>query len=359
MEFNRNKLSLAVRTALSVGAVVAMGVAGSVQAQDQAATPPEASQAKTLQTVVVTGSHIRRVDLETSNPVITVSAAQIQATGQVTLGNVIQNLPAVTGGLLTPTVNNHNSPGAVPAGRTLIGLRGLGSSRTLFLVDGQRVLNTDMNSIPAAAVERIEVLTDGASSVYGSDAIGGVINIILKSNYQGAEVSANYGVSDRGDGERRGGSFVFGQTSDKGSLLAGLSYNRMDIVVQGQRKFSQSALSLTSSSNPTGPLSVVPGGSTNGKYGKITLPKSIAANFGCANGTKLAANHDAVLAGQAVMGPGDFHCFGNADRYNYATVQALVAPQERLNSFFKGTYHLTDHVDAYMTTYFNKSTASL
>lgn len=120
MGLNRNTLSLAVRTALSVGAVVALGVAGSVQAQDQAATPPEASQAKTLQTVVVTGSHIRRVDLETASPVVTVSAAQIQATGKLTLGDVLQNLPAVTGGLLTPTVNNHNSPGATPAGRTMM-----------------------------------------------------------------------------------------------------------------------------------------------------------------------------------------------------------------------------------------------
>jgi outer membrane receptor protein involved in Fe transport len=358
MNFDRNQLSLAVRAALSVGAVMAVGVTGAVHAQDQAATQPEQSQATTLKTVVVTGSHIRRVDLETASPVITVSAEQIQATGKLTLGDVVQNLPAVTGGLLTPTVNNHNAPGAVPAGRTLIGLRGLGPDRTLLLVDGQRVLNTDMNSIPAAAVERIEVLTDGASSVYGSDAIGGVINVILKSNYQGAQVSTNYGISDHGDGERRGGSFVFGQSSDKGSLLAGISYNKMDIVLQGNRKFSEHVLSLTSNSNPTGPLSTVFGGSTNGQYGKITLPNSIAANFGCANGNKLAVNHGSVAAG-GLLGAGDFHCFGNDDRYNFATVQALVAPQERLSGFFKGTYHLTDHVDAYMTTYMNKSTAAL
>ncbi|MEP7184512.1 MAG: TonB-dependent receptor [Rhodanobacter sp.] len=368
MEFDRNKLSLSIRAALAVGAVVAIGLSGSVYAQDQAAPPPaqdqaapppDKSQAKTLNEVVVTGSHIRRVDLETSNPVITVSAAQIAATGKLTLGDVVKDIPAITGGLLTPNVNNHNSPGAVPAGRTLLGLRGLGSNRTLLLVDGQRILNQDLNSIPAAAVQRIEVLTDGASSVYGSDAIGGVINIILKTNYQGAEATANYGLSDRGDGERRGGSFVFGQSGDKGSLLAGLSYNKMDIVVQGNRKFSESALSLTSSSNPTGPLSVVPGGSTNGRFGKITLPQSIAAKFGCPTGTRLAANHDAVTSGKAVLGTGDFHCFGADDRYNYATVQALVAPQERLNAFFKGTYHISDHIDAYMTTYFNKSTASL
>ena len=102
----------------------------------------------------------------------------------------------------------------------------------------------DLNSIPAAAVERIEVLTDGASAIYGSDAIGGVINIILKTNYQGAQFSTNYGISDRDDGARRGVSFVFGQTSDKGSIMAGVDYNKFDPVEQKNRDFSKDAVSL-------------------------------------------------------------------------------------------------------------------
>src|SRR6185312_12831002 len=232
----------------------------------------------------------------TSSPVIAVSAEQIKATGKLTLGDVMQSLPAVTGGLLTPTVNNQNSPNANPRSRTMVGLRGLGSDRTLTLVDGQRVLNADINAIPAAAVERIEVLTDGASAVYGSDAIGGVINVILKSDYQGAQATVNYGISDHGDGEQRGGGFTFGQSSDKGSLIAGISYNKQDIVLQGNRKFSQYALSLTSNGNPTGPLSVIRGGSNTGIYGSITLPKDVAAQFGCATGPRLAANHDVIAA---------------------------------------------------------------
>ena len=357
MQFDQNRLSRAVRAALSLASVVALGVGGSVHAQDQASSP-EQDAAKKLDAVVVTGSRIRRVDLETSNPVITVTAAEIESSGKATLGDVIQNLPAITGGLLTPTVNNHNAPGAQPAGRTLAGLRGLGSNRTLLLVDGQRVLNADLNSIPTAAVERLEVLTDGASSVYGSDAIGGVINVILKSNYQGTQITANYGLSDRDDGERRGGSFVFGQSGDKGSILAGLSYNKMDLVVQGNRKFSENALSLTSSSDPTGPLLVVPGGSTSGRYGRVTVPAAIARQLGC-SGNRLAANHDVIESGKPLLSLNDFHCFGADDRYNYATLQALVAPQERVNAFAKGNYHLTDNVDAYLTTYANKSTASL
>lgn len=215
MRLDRSELSKAVSTALSMGAVAAVGVAGTAAAQN--ATPAQNNQQpQTLQTIVVTGSHIRRVDLETSNPVVAVTSEQIQATGKLTLGDVIQQLPVISGGIQTPSVNNGGGSGS-----TLVGLRGLGASRTLVLIDGQRIVNADLNAIPSAAVERIEVLTDGASSVYGSDAIGGVINIILKSNYQGAQFQLNYGISDHDDGARRGASFMFGQTSDKGSILAG------------------------------------------------------------------------------------------------------------------------------------------
>src|SRR5579883_2562827 len=234
MRLDRSELSKAVRTALSLGAVAAVGAAGSAYAQNAAPQGQNNQQPQTLQTIVVTGSHIRRVDLETSNPVVAVSAQQIQQTGKLTLGDVVQQLPVITGGIENPRVNNGGGSGA-----TLVGLRGLGASRTLVLVDGQRVINNDLNSIPASAVERIEVLTDGASAVYGSDAIGGVINIILKSNYQGAQFSVNYGISDHDDGERKGVNFMFGQSSDKGSILVGVDYNKFDEVLQSQRAYSK------------------------------------------------------------------------------------------------------------------------
>ena len=355
MRLNPNGLAASVRTALSLGAVAALGIVGTAHGQDQAASQSSQKQMKTLQTVVVTGSHIRRVDLETASPVVTVSAQQIQQTGKLTLGSVIQQLPTITGGMLTPDVNNGNNIGA--AGRTLVGLRGLGPSRTLILIDGQRILNNDMNSIPTAAVERIEVLTDGASSVYGSDAIGGVINIILKTNYQGAQFSANYGISDHDDGERKGASFVFGQTSDKGSILAGVDYNKFDEILQGARKFSHDALSLSGSTNT--PPYVTIGGSSSSPRDNIIVPPDIAAKFGCTSGNRLSLNESAASAGTSPTGPNDYHCFAPTDRYNYASVQALVTPQERTNAFFKGVYHLGDNVDAYMTAYHNKTTAEV
>ncbi|HEV7491071.1 MAG TPA: TonB-dependent receptor plug domain-containing protein, partial [Rhodanobacteraceae bacterium] len=182
-----------------------------------AQTAPQDQDTQKLETITVTGSNIRRVDIETSNPVITIDRAAIQKTGKLTLGDLVQQLPAVTGPNVNPQVNNSGGTGA-----SSIGLRGLGSPRTLVLINGHRYLSGDPNSIPANMVERIEVLTDGASSVYGSDAVAGVVNFILRSDYQGAEFSTNYGISDKDDGESQGYQFTFGQSSDKGSIMAGI-----------------------------------------------------------------------------------------------------------------------------------------
>jgi outer membrane receptor protein involved in Fe transport len=356
MRLDRSELSKAVNTALSLGAVAAVGVAGTAMAQN--ATPDQSNQQQpqTLQTIVVTGSHIRRVDLETSNPVVAISAQEIQATGKLTLGDVVQSLPVITGGVENPRVNNGGGSGA-----TNVGLRGLGAQRTLILIDGARLIGlggvADLNVIPAAAVERIEVLTDGASAVYGSDAIGGVVNIILKSNYQGAQFQLNYGISDHDDGARRGASFVFGQTSDKGSILAGVSYNKFDGVLQSARDWSKDALSASVTAN--GGLSVSVGGSTFAARDFISVDPALAAQFGCSSDQTLSLNPSAWTNSDAPTTNADYHCFGTqpGDKYNYAAVNLLMTPQERTNGFFKGTYHLTDNIDFYGTVIHNKTSS--
>ena len=195
MRLDVNKLSSAVRLALSLGAVATAGSVTAV-AQD-AGTPPPKSQS--LETIVVTGSNIRRVDIETASPVVTIDRAQIQASGKVNLGDLVQELPQMAGAAMTPQVNNGG------AGTAGVSLRGLGSNRTLLLINGHRIpfQLQDLNLLPVSIVERIEVLNDGASAVYGSDAIAGVVNIITRTNYQGAEFGVDYGQSDRDDGKRR------------------------------------------------------------------------------------------------------------------------------------------------------------
>ncbi|MGH8147766.1 MAG: TonB-dependent receptor domain-containing protein [Rhodanobacteraceae bacterium] len=354
-------LHLAIHRALSVpGITAAAGMAlgcigGSAAAQNAAPAPKQTPE--TLQTIVVTGSHIRRVDIETSNPVVVVTAQQIQATGKLTVGSVIQDLPVITGGVENPNVNNGGGSGS-----TVVGLRGLGPSRTLVLIDGQRVIGSngtgsvDLNTIPTAAVERIEVLTDGASAIYGSDAIGGVINIILKSHYQGAQFQANYGISDHNDGERKGASFMFGQTSDKGSILAGVSYQKFDEVVAAARGYSKNPLELTTTAN--GGLTSFIGGSGSALRNNITVSPALAAKFGCPSGGALALNESTFAAGTSPTTSADYHCFGSSDLYNYAAVGLLTTPQERTNAFFKGVYHLSDNVDFYATVLHNKTSSA-
>ena len=348
---SKNPLRAAIQCALCTSGVAALGVVGTAYAQN---ATPQNQKLQTLQTIVVTGSHIRRVDLETSNPVVAVTSQQIQATGKQTLGDIVQNLPVITGGVENPNVNNGGGSGS-----TNVGLRGLGASRTLILVDGQRLVGfqgiVDLNFIPVSAVERIEVLTDGASAVYGSDAIGGVINIILKSNYQGAQFQANYGISDHDDAERKGASFIFGQTSDKGSILAGVEYQKFGELLESQRKFSNFALSISTSSGSgvCSPLSghagffVCPGGSSSAPRDRIRF-----------SGQDLSLNQSAATAGTSPTTPGDYHTFvSSLDKYNYAAVNLLMTPQERTNAFFKGVYHLTDSID-FTATYLHQKTVS-
>ncbi|HJU39545.1 MAG TPA: TonB-dependent receptor, partial [Tahibacter sp.] len=305
----------------------------------------------------MTGSNIRRVDIETSNPVITIDRAAIQKTGKLTLGDLVQQLPAVTGPNINPQVNNSGGTGF-----SSIGLRGLGSPRTLVLINGHRYMTGDPNSIPANMIERIEVLTDGASSVYGSDAVAGVVNFILRSDYQGAEFSANYGISDKDDGESEGYQFTFGQSTDKGSIMAGISYNKIDQVLAGHRDFSKNSVSLYGT-NGNGPNGGIPpqgsiGGSTSSPFGHVQVPDEFQDIYPC---TFIARNPGASGLNVAT----DYHCYvingtpqTPSDRYNFATVNLIMTPQERTGLFLNGNYKLTDNVEVYAAVMHNKTSSA-
>jgi outer membrane receptor protein involved in Fe transport len=346
MRLSSNELFKAVRFALYASASAVVGYAAPALAQDA-----QDQSNQQLETITVTGSNIRRVDIETSNPVITIDRAAIQKTGKLTLGDLVQQLPAVTGPNINPQINNSGGTGA-----SSIGLRGLGSARTLVLINGHRFLSGDPNAIPANMVERIEVLTDGASSVYGSDAVAGVVNFILRSDYQGAEFSTNYGISDKDDGQSKGYQFTFGQSSDKGSIMAGISYNKTDQVLAGHRKFSKNSVSLYGNST-FGPAPSV-GGSTSSPFGHVQTPDAFRDIYPCAF---LARNPGASGLNVAT----DYHCYVNngtpanpSDKYNFATVNLIMTPQERTGLFLNGNYKLTDNVEAYLSVMHNKTSSA-
>ncbi len=347
MRLDVNKLSSAVRLALSLGVVAAAGTL-TANAQD-AGTANNADQnqkGQALETIVVTGSNIRRVDVETANPVITISSAEIKASGKVNLGDLIQQLPSMAGNAMNPAVNN----GGV--GTAGVSLRGLGSNRTLLLLNGHRIpfQLQDLNLIPVAVVERIEVLNDGASAVYGSDAIGGVVNIITKTNYQGAEFGTDYGISDRDDGERQATHFIFGQTTDKGSIMFGVQYDKQDPVSAANREFSKNAQYIYNTGINTH------AGSSRTPGGRFFLPAGspIATQLGCTSVT-LSGNQLPSITTPPTAA--DFRCYHSAtDSFNFQSVGNYdYVPNERTGAFVLGSYKLTDNVEAYAELLYHKT----
>ncbi|MCL6710604.1 TonB-dependent receptor [Pseudomonas sp. R2.Fl] len=216
-----------------------------LHAQNTDATAPD----KTLDAVVVTGSNIKRSDTAGPNPVQVVSREEIERTGKSTLTDVLRSLSANAG-------NSYDEQytGSFSAGSASIGLRGLSPKNTLVLVNGYRVANfgfalntqdtfVDLNALPISAVERIEVLKDGASAVYGSDAIAGVVNIILRRNFQGIEVGGAVGGATRGGLDEQKANLLlgFGDLEQQGwNVLFGLDLLKRERLDADERAFTRS-----------------------------------------------------------------------------------------------------------------------
>ena len=264
-------LSQAVHRALL--ATVALGLAASpldsASAQEQA--PDDEQQATTLDRIEVTGSRIRQVDLETAAPVLSISRADIEKQGFQSVSDILQNIAAAGSPALsraTPLASG------AAVGGSFISLRALAPQQTLVLVNGKRLgINIlglqDLSTIPTSMVERIEVLKDGASSAYGSDAIAGVVNIITRSEFDGAQATAYYGQFDEGDGAITRGDFVLGFSGDRGSLTAAVEYVKEDPVFARDRPYSAFP---QSSYHPTR------GWTTASQWGVLNLPAALGGN---------------------------------------------------------------------------------
>ena len=198
--------------------------------------------------VEVTGSNIKRVDVEGALPVQIITRADIEREGLQTATAVVERLSANSsiGGL-----NLSGGQGGTNVGYAAASLRGLGGQRTLVLLNGRRLANTafvgtmvDINSIPLSAIDRVEVLTDGASAIYGTDAIAGVINFVLRKEFSGVEVNAYYGDSQQGGGAEQRYNVTAGWgdlARDRVNVFASVDYNKRDEIAARDRPFSRSA----------------------------------------------------------------------------------------------------------------------
>ena len=263
-----NPLSGAIRFALLAGAASSLVMAPAF-AQEQE------DDAATLDVIEVTGSRIKRAAVEGALPVTVITRADIDVSGKVSVAELLQGSTFNSFGSLTP------SSGSSAQSFSELSLRGLGGGRTLVLIDGRRAPTSpqtgegqDLNTIPLAAVERIEILTDGASAIYGADAMGGVVNIITRRDFSGVELTFGKSVSERG-GDTEQGSALFGASSDRGRMLGGISYNSRGItynrdlewVGAGASSYSNNyyrfALDPSGNRAPTSRIGPVPGGCTN------------------------------------------------------------------------------------------------
>lgn len=333
----RTKIAVAVALALNTMTAFA-------QAQAEAEAP---------QRVEITGSRIRQVDLETAQPVLKMTAQQIQATGLVTVGDVLNQLtsagpPAFSKGS-TLTSNREQ-------GGQYIDMRGLGSQRLLVLVNGKRWTTTvagytDMSTVPTSMIERIEVLKDGASAIYGSDAISGVVNIILKKSMQGANMSVYKGENDKGDGKNSDYSFSYGAGDEKANLMFGLSHTTSGVVWSKDRK------STATTYGPDHPLD----GLGVGQWGRY---RQVSAS-GAATGVNQYLNHTGTWqspngVGSDSRNPASYHPYAAApdDLFNTTEQMMFQSPNTLTTMFTKGTYELPMGIRFASTAMFSERNAT-
>jgi len=277
-----------------------------------------------LDRIAVTGSRIRRVDVETAQPVLTLSREDIQSQGFSSVADILQNVSAAVGSppfsRSSPLTSNQE------AGGQYIDLRNLGAERTLVLVNGKRLGISpagyqDLSTIPMVMVERIEVLKDGASSIYGSDAIAGVVNIITRKNFDGAEFNYYRGEYSQGDGQEETADFMAGFSGDRGSITIGAEYHKEEDVWARDRWFTADAypriapeLSLT----------------TVGQWGNWRVGDT---------GAWQVADR-----GSNALGPGQWHDQTAADTSRSTDQMHLQTPLERRSLYVNVNYDLTSNI---------------
>lgn len=339
--YRNNKLASSVRYALLFGASTTAFV-GSAVAQEDGAEGVERIQ--------VTGSRIQRTDIESANPITVFSSEDLAASGHVTVEAFIHSIPSMSGGMNGRATNNGS------AGFASASLRGLGSSRTLILINGRRYASGDLNSIPMSFIERVEVLRDGASTIYGSDAIAGVINFITRRDFEGAEVVAQYDVTGEGDGETSRVGFTVGNSSNRGNTVLSLEYSERKPIWQGDRAFSR---------NPFTEVAVNDGFQVdeNGNPvldddgdpvpNRVGTERIIAGSSANSFGSWTALDPDSPFASPTmVVDPetGEVRPFSAAagDAYNFAPASYMVTPQKVFSINAAANYELTRDVTAFL-----------
>jgi len=326
----RSRLKYSIFIALGLTTSIMMSSA--VNAQDEEAG---AQGEEFLEEVIVTGSRITRDGFSSSSPLAVFDENDINLRGNSSVDEFLKYIPQFTGFQMGKSTNNGSDNGA-----TKIDVRGLGFNRTLVLINGRRTIGdttidgaVDINTIPEAMIKRVDVLTDGASSIYGSDAIAGVVNFILYDDFEGLRISANYGGAvEDWDASNYGISILGGVGSDKGNIVYSMAWNKQDEMLQEDREWAKDALYPLLQDDGT--FLPIGAGSSNSR--KI---RTSAGNF----------IYDSAL--------GMARPFASGDVYNYAAVNALTQPNERYQFATNGKIFLSDTTKAFFEGMYTRRTS--
>jgi outer membrane receptor protein involved in Fe transport len=348
-------------TSLSIRRAVRCALLTSATLFAASATTVFAQEGGTISEVVVTGSRIAQPNLTSISPVTTIGADDVKIEGTTRVEDLVNNLPQAFG-----EFGNNLANGAT--GTASVNLRGLGSQRTLVLVNGRRLMpgdptqngnaTPDLNQIPAPLIERVEVLTGGASAVYGADAVAGVVNFIMNDNFEGVRLDAQYNVFQHEndssidrlvaarnfgrpdnsvtDGDDMNLTFLLGANSEdgKGNITVYAGYRSTNALLQSQRDFSACSLNATNDG-----LGRVCGGSGT------TSPPQLQAIV--QTGALAGANALPMNMTLAVNADGTLRPFTGADQFNFAPFNYYQRPDDRYTAGLFAKYAVSDSMEVY------------
>ncbi|UZK68109.1 TonB-dependent receptor [Sphingomonas sp. S1-29] len=326
-----------------------------VTEQPNTGSPTENVQdeaAITGQDIVVTGSLIRNPNLIASNPVSVIGADEIDLQQANVAEELLRELPGVVPSIGS-AVNNGNG------GASFVNLRGLGSNRNLVLLDGVRLVpgtlqgQFDLNNVPLALVQRVDVLTGGASTTYGADAISGVVNFITRTDFAGIDLNLSNQISEQGDGAIFRADLTVGANFDdgRGNAVLSIGYQQADPVFQGDRAISRFQVdSFTGGIGGSGT-------SVPSRFTGVNPTGADSITSGCGAAGQIACN--------AVQGNRQVNAAGNAFRptaaftpFNFNPDNIFQTPFERYNIYAAANYQISDNVEVYNRAIFSKNTVS-
>ncbi|NWH08895.1 MAG: TonB-dependent receptor [Alphaproteobacteria bacterium] len=321
----------------SLRALLLAGAASMLTSAALAQDTPAPADETVEESVTVTGSRIKRTEFTAESPITVIDAKAIATAGQLNLGQVLREELAISN-----TDGFNQSSNLNGGGSQSIGLRNLGSDRVLVLVNGKRLARfsdslqneaTDLSFIPLAMVDRIEVLRDGASTTYGADAVTGVVNVILKDDFEGMQVTGQGGISGEGDMESVSIQGVMGANFDRGNVTVSAEYNFNDNVPQTEREWA--IPTITNGSLTANGSFFHPGGTVFFDDGNVfcTTPKVLGG--------------DEVTDTTATTCPNNFNLLADG-KYDYALVQDLINQYEAINIAGYATFDIDEDLEAFL-----------